>query len=457
MTLRNFTGFITLVVFFITVMLTRTEWNIQATAAGIQEVEADALVLSNGSVLKGKVRSVEGLSVEIEITSNGRTLKRTYPKDRVRSLSIAGRPIDLKTGRPISADSGDKNAMDGDGDEDRKADRSERDVLAEIEELGSTPPSWFESTPLDYPKTLDLAWPEKPGTPWDSSKNVGQYIWDRINPNESRWRSGVRLIDHVRSTSNNPEVQKRAMRMLGDMYHNLHQDYSRAAYWYHQSGLKSQPSLHPQAAVHLADCYWHLGSKSLAMNLLKTMTSKPYTAIKLLGDMGETATALELAEQFSRSGHAATAFLYAGDVCRVAGRTDEAEVWYQKAVEAIPEAEAEKPHRKRDRARAQASIEAVRFYHLDPKKVKDGIYRAGSIGYEAEVVTEVNVVNGMIVSVQVVEHREKQYYSSIADTPRKILRRQSVAGIDATSGATITSEAIINATAKALSQGRTDL
>ncbi|MDA1162559.1 MAG: FMN-binding protein, partial [Planctomycetota bacterium] len=58
-----------------------------------------------------------------------------------------------------------------------------------------------------------------------------------------------------------------------------------------------------------------------------------------------------------------------------------------------------------------------------------------------------------IKSVTVTRHREKQYYSSLTDTPRKILARQGVAGIDATSSATITSEAIINATAKALANG----
>jgi uncharacterized protein with FMN-binding domain len=56
--------------------------------------------------------------------------------------------------------------------------------------------------------------------------------------------------------------------------------------------------------------------------------------------------------------------------------------------------------------------------------------------------------------VKVTRHREKQYYSSLTDTPAKILKRQGVAGIDATSSATITSEAIINATAKALAGGQ---
>ena len=66
---------------------------------------------------------------------------------------------------------------------------------------------------------------------------------------------------------------------------------------------------------------------------------------------------------------------------------------------------------------------------------------------------EVVVKAGTIESVKVTQHREKQYYSSLTDTPRKILARQGVSGIDATSSATITSEAIINATAKALADG----
>ena len=42
---------------------------------------------------------------------------------------------------------------------------------------------------------------------------------------------------------------------------------------------------------------------------------------------------------------------------------------------------------------------------------------------------------------------------SAADTPAKIIAKQGVKGVDATSNATITSEAIINGTAKALASG----
>ena len=49
--------------------------------------------------------------------------------------------------------------------------------------------------------------------------------------------------------------------------------------------------------------------------------------------------------------------------------------------------------------------------------------------------------------------KDKQFYSALTDNTRKILEKKGVKDVDATTGATITSEAIINATAKALHQG----
>jgi uncharacterized protein with FMN-binding domain len=50
-------------------------------------------------------------------------------------------------------------------------------------------------------------------------------------------------------------------------------------------------------------------------------------------------------------------------------------------------------------------------------------------------------------------YKEKQFYAALTDTPRQIITTQSILEIDGTSGATITSQAIINATAKALAGG----
>ena len=58
-----------------------------------------------------------------------------------------------------------------------------------------------------------------------------------------------------------------------------------------------------------------------------------------------------------------------------------------------------------------------------------------------------------MTSVKVTNHKEKQYYNSINDTPAQIIAKQGVKGVDTTTHATITSVAIINATAKALASG----
>ncbi len=243
------------------------------------------------------------------------------------------------------------------------------------------------------------------------------------------------------------------MLALGTMYHNLHQDYARAAFWYQQAGIDSAPGHRPQAALHLADCYRQLGSKPMALATLKAMSSKPYGAIKLLGDMGETDDAIDTAIRFSKSGQATVCYLYAGDACRIAGRLKDAEDYYRRAIASIKPADADTPHRKKDKARAESSLAVIRFYSLDPKQVKDGTYSASSIGCEADVKIEVVMKSGRIENVRVVEHREKQFYSSITDTPTKILARQTVKDVDSTTGATITSEAIINATATAMADG----
>lgn len=57
-----------------------------------------------------------------------------------------------------------------------------------IETVGSKLPEWYDSTPSSHPATLDLSWPLKADDPWNESKNVGQYIWGRVNPNPNRHR-----------------------------------------------------------------------------------------------------------------------------------------------------------------------------------------------------------------------------------------------------------------------------
>jgi uncharacterized protein with FMN-binding domain len=401
----------------------------------------DILTLKNGAKLKGKVVSQSDRTVTLEVEVGGKKFTRVYDRTRIQSLEIEGATTGSSSGASSPTRAGGKPL-------------TTREVQQRIDQVGRTPPQWFESTHLDFPDSLDLSWPMPAKGPWNSSINVGQFIWDRVNPNPSKWRSGVKLMHHIMSLhSDDPRIVNQAMMALGNMYHNLHEDYARAAFWWQQAGVAQNPESNPNASVHLADCYRQLGSDEMALSLLNKMQRYPLGVIKLLGDLGETQRALQLAEQFSQGQNKTASLLYAGDVCRVSGDLTKAEAYYRRAIEGQPQDSRNEDYARRERQRAEASLAAIKFYRLKPTDAKEGNYRASSYGYEGPVEVEVVIAAGKIESVKVTQHREKQFYSSIADTPRRIVDRQSLRGIDTTSGATITSEAIINATAKALAQG----
>ena len=109
--------------------------------------------------------------------------------------------------------------------------------------------------------------------------------------------------------------------------------------------------------------------------------------------------------------------------------------YYQKVIDA-PATGKQKDREVKVQNRARANLEAIRLFELsDPRKVPDGAYRAASLGYEGPVEVEVKVAGGRIESVQVTDHKEKQYYSALTDVPQQIIAKQDTAkpGVSATS------------------------
>ncbi len=331
--------------------------------------------------------------------------------------------------------------------------RTRAEVESLIEKVGKTPPDWWDSTPLAYPPTLDLDWPLRAEGPWDARKNVGQYLWDVINPNPGRWKEGIKLVNHLMIRhQGDPAKLVRSMETLGRMYHDLMGDWARAAFWWRTCD-RYGGGVDP---IGLAHCYWKLGSKEMAVELLNAV-GPDYTrhgvVIKLWADMGEYDKALALAKQKAADGMPTIAYLTAGDTCRLAGRYQEALAYYQKVLTAKGDTGREGDVKK-DKERAQASIQAIQLFDtLDVAQVADGLYAADSIAYAGPLYVEVAVKGGRIESVRVTKHQEKQFYSALTDTPSQIVRKQGVKGVDAVTGATMTSEAILNATAKALAEG----
>lgn len=402
----------------------------------------DLVEFLNGAKATGSMKEIrkEKKEFDFEVQLGGRKLVRTYTFDKVHAVTMQGkRHILTPMSETAAVDPAPSSASM----------RTKAQVLDLINTVGPTPPDWFDAAPLDYPKTLELDWPLQPQDKgWNNQKNVGQYKWDVINPNPGRWQSGVRLIHHVMTLhKDQPALLQRDIKALGEMYFELFQDYPRAAFWLRQANVQIPD---PQG-VHLAECYWRMGNKQMAIEMLNAR-SLPSNAIKLLGDMGQTDRAIQLSNAFAKMNRPHEAYLLAGDACRVAGRNKEAIAFYQKVIDS-PDARNEE-YAKRYQGLAKDSIEALNLTdRANVAKVADGSYRASSVGYSGAVEVEVRVANHKIEEVKVVKHVEKQFYAAITDTTNQIVKKQSVSGIDATSRATITSQAIVNATAKALAKG----
>jgi uncharacterized protein with FMN-binding domain len=241
------------------------------------------------------------------------------------------------------------------------------------------------------------------------------------------------------------------------MYHNLLRDWPRAAFWWRKAAQLGDLDIE-DFAIDLSECYWKLGCKEMAAAALAPMQqdeSRDGSIIKLWSDIGEMDKALGMAEQMARDGFPFIGYLAAGDACRLAGRYPEALAFYRKVLAYPNNPKAQWAGLiKRNQERARASIEGIKVFDaLDLSRIPDGTYQSNSPAYAGILYVAVTVKGGRIESVKVTKHSEKQFYSSITDTTNQIIAKQSVKGMDMTSGATITAEAIVNATAKALASG----
>ena len=330
---------------------------------------------------------------------------------------------------------------------DGKVSRTRAEVEALIEKAGQTPLEWFASVSLNYPKTLDLTWGEPRGR--NAQKDLSEYIWTVINPNENRWREGVKLLHQTLIANKNDRAKLNlTMSALGTAYHNFFADYARAAFWWRKAGSADEG---------LADCYWKLGNKDMAREVLDKIgadDTRQGNVIKMWADIGEFDTALKLADEKVKSFPDAGWFV-AGDCLRSAGRYKEAISDYEKVLSVTAKNTSTAAGRlKWNQDQARSAIDAIKLFDaLDLKRIPDGAYTGTSMGYSGNVTVSVTTRASKIENVKVTQHAEHQYYASLTVIPERIIEKQSVKHIDAYSSATVTSNAIINACAKALAGG----
>jgi len=425
-------------------------------AAACSFVMADKIVLQNGSTYNGKLLKRTATTVRFHVVlSNGAKVALDFPADKVKSVTVGGdtgldtvppkiKPPKTPVTKPPRVKPPPATGSEG-------AKRSASAINALVQREGKPLPPWWDSIKLDYPRTLDL-----PGTHrvkgWQPRINLGAYFYSIVTPHPARWKSGIKLLHHVVDVrKNDPMRRSEAMGMLANYYLRYLEDYPRAAYWNvknTQSG--GRPTLH--GVVGLAECYFHMGNKRMAAALLEkyglhTRFSAP--GAKLLAELGQIDRALKMSMDMARAAPD-RGYLAAGNLYRLTGKYDQAITCYSKA------AAYQNPrgHGKLNRQRARECLAAVKLYKtLDVSKVADGKHRGNSASYRGPLSVEVQVDGGKITAAKVTRHKDDIFFTSITKIPRRIVDKQSVEGIDAVSGATVTCEAIVNAATRALSSG----
>ncbi len=418
----------------------------------------DEIELSSGKRYQGRLIQKTPSQVTFKIVfPQGGSLEANFSASEVRSLKIDGKepvfetpaPATRPRSQPATQPSAAPRPNEPPKPPDRAPGRSE--LQAVILKAGQTPPDWWDSVQLDYPTTLDLAGTNR-AEGWAPQRNLGTYMWSVVNPNPSRWNAGVKLLHQVLTVrKDDPPRLREAVELLAKSYQVLLRDWARAAFWWEKAlTIGERPALF--TVVSLAECYFRLGSKPMAEELLRKYGLDRLgqrDVIKLWAEMGEERRALQLAEMLARD-RPEDGYLAAGNVARLAGRYPDALTWYKKVLDVT----SGKPNN-RNAQRARAHIEAIELYEaMDLSSIPDGTHSGSSTGFRGPVQVAVEVKGGKIVSVKVVQHREDVFYTSLTEVPRRIVEAQGLKRVDAVTGATITSEAIMNATAKALSEAR---
>ncbi|MFB3891775.1 MAG: FMN-binding protein [Phycisphaerae bacterium] len=409
----------------------------------------DDLELKSGTIYHGRIVSQDSEGVTFEIVRGASKSSMTFPMSVVKRVATSDNyGEDASSSKPAATPSPGLATPSPKAAPTPvpAAGRTPQEVEDIIDKAGRTNPDWWADVKLDYPKSLNMTW-RKTGVL--DELGMAEYLQDTIKPNPAKWRLGVRVIfETIEVNKADTDRLKQSMEALADAFIMLTGDYARGAWWYRKVG-------DARVDDRLAYCYWKLGSKSMATDLIAKHpidASPRGLMIRLLGLMGEPAKATDLAEATAKEGSADVAYLAAGDALRMAGQFNQAVGYYEKlaAMEKVSDA--------KFKDIARANIDALKAIDgLDMAKLKDGVYTATvTTGHKGDVTVELRVQSGKVSADKVTAQQEDIPLTALTEVPKRIVDKQGIKGVDSVTGATVTSDAIIDASAAALGKARAD-
>jgi len=195
--------------------------------------------------------------------------------------------------------------------------------------------------------------------------------------------------------------------------------------------LGANPARNTHAYINLMSCYRKFGeyakAKAMAQKALKNLPN----------DKWRIANEAAVCEAL-------------GDLYAELGDKIRARANYAKAIALFPKSK--QPYGRhllaRRAAKVQGKIDLLDIGSIRPGNLRDGKYNGDSLGYTGPLRVTVTVRSGRITDIAV-RHTEKIHQNCITITPQRIIKAQSLK-VDAVTGATVTSQAIVGATLDAL-------
>jgi uncharacterized protein with FMN-binding domain len=327
---------------------------------------------------------------------------RPYPQSAfvkmcVAALSIAGPPL------CGSASAEDKPAGTG----GTREPLSLKEALAKL----MLPPDWFATTTIRYDTKK----------PWREAR---KHIRKLLGGDGASVLEGVKLTCLYRQKND-----------IGDghefpLYLYLGGQHAWAVREYRKR-LKAKPQGHTHEYLALSSCYAHFREYDLALAeleaALKRLPPPPWQVAKM-ADVHD----------------------HIGDLRVKMAQEDLARQSYRRAASFYPRSK--QPYGRhlltRKAARVRLKLDRLDIKSLDLASLRTGIYTDSVLGYRGDVAVTIAVAKGRIADIRV-KHKEDIEQNATKIVPKRIIDAQGL-DVDGVTGATITSDAIILATLKAL-------
>lgn len=283
------------------------------------------------------------------------------------------------------------------------------DELAKLK----VPPDWFASVEIHYDTEH----------PWEEARlEIRRLLGD------GKYREAMKLTYlylQKKDIGNGHEYP---------MYLFMGGEYAWALQEY-EKRVESKPKGVTHEYSSLAACYRHFGKYEKALETLETAMQRlpdPPWKIARQADIHDNM----------------------GDIYTEIGEIDKAKQHYHKAMELYPTST--QPYGRhllyRQADKIQSKLNLMAYQAIESGQLRDGVYTGKSLGYAGEdLIATVTIREGKIADIQL-KHKEKIDQGATTIIPQRIIEQQSLK-VDGITGATVTYQAILDGTLKALKKG----